>query len=114
MHLVHKVKRTATHLVVDSSDVLAQQSCTNQLNAAEKEDRQQRADMSVAGNDAEVLCMKQSIPDRDQREKQAARQQNSTEHHAQAHGFITEAEDRVHGVLEELQQRLFGLSRGAV
>src|ERR1051326_408236 len=114
MHLVHQVEWTPAHLVVNSSDVLAQESDADQLDAAQIKNRQHGADIPVSRNDAKVFQVKQRVPDCNQREEECKGQHTSTQHHAEPQRLVTEAEDGIHGVLEQLKERLFRLSRCAV
>src|SRR5689334_10440387 len=102
MEFVDQIKRPAAHLVINSSNVFADQSHANKLNAAQKQDGQQCADVSVARYHAEKLEMEHGIAYGDYGKEQAERHYHSAQCHSQPKRLIAEAEDRVHGVFEKL------------
>src|SRR5690349_5158122 len=98
MKFVHQVEWAPANLIVNSSDVFTQQSHADELDAAQKENSEQRSNMSRARYYAEILQVKHGVTQIHQREKQREGQYSYAQDQSQPQRLIAEAEDRVHGV----------------
>src|SRR6185503_17771543 len=112
MKLVNQIERTTANFVVNPADVFSQQSGTNQLDAAQKQDGEKSPDVSCSGDNAEKFEMENGVTQIHDRKKQRERQYDSTQDHPQPQRLIAEAENRIHGVLKEPGKRLLGFTRG--
>ncbi len=74
MKLVDQIKRTAADFIVNPANIFAQQSRTDELDTAEKQNGQKSANVSCSRYNAEILQMEYGITQIYQREKQSERQ----------------------------------------
>ncbi len=104
------IVRTALHLVVNATEVFAEDADADELNAADEEDeRDERGEAGLRDLDAE-----QAADDEEHREAETAQADEDSGEGDDAQRKFREADEAVDGVAKKSIQALAGLAGGAV